>query len=246
MQLTSQQQQNIDYIISAAKQAGITNPLFISGILAVVGKESNFLPRVEGSYKNTSVSRIRQVFPSQTNNLTDQQIEKLKANDQAFFNQVYGSRFGNNASGDGYRYRGRGFNQITFKANYLLAEKDTGQPLVFNPELLNEPKIAAQALIGYYKRNFPKAVNSKTYPINYDFNSVNKIDTAYNIAYNINRGLHRLPIVDTTGGYKKGYDTLPVLVDYVKKKINEPSGSTFPIILAVAVLGTGFYLFLKK
>lgn len=245
MQLTAQQQQNIDFIIAAAKDAGITNPLFISGILAVVGKESNFLPRVEGSYKNTSVARIRQIFPTQTNSLTDTQIEKLKANDQAFFNQVYGNRFGNNASGDGYRYRGRGFNQVTFKANYLLAEKDTGQPLIFNPELLNDPKIAAKALIGYYVRNYPKAVNSKAYPITYNTNSVNKADTAYNIAYNINRGTHKLPVVDSTGGYKKGLDSLPVLVNYVKKKASEQTGSTFPIILAVAI-STGLYLFLKK
>mgnify|MGYP003345977169 CR=1 FL=1 len=192
MQLTIQQQKNIDYIIAAAKEAGITNPLFISSILAVVGKESNFLPKTETSYKNTSATRIRQIFGSRVASLSDQQIDQVKKNDIQFFNLVYGGKFGNNTSQDGYRYRGRGFNQITYKANYLLAEKDTGENLVFNPDLLNNPKIAAKALIGFYIRNYPIAVKSKSYQITNDLNAIKKQDTAYNIAYNINRGKHNL------------------------------------------------------
>ena len=221
MQLTAEQQRNIDYIIAAAKQAGIVNPLFISGILAVVGKESGFLPKTETSYRNTSNDRIRKIFGSRISKYSDAELDALKKDDIKFFNAVYGGKYGNNTTQDGYRYRGRGFNQITYKANYLLAEKDTGENLVFQPDLLNNPQIAAKALVGYYVRNYPSAVKSKTYPITSDLNAIKKQDTAYNIAYNINRGLHQLPVIDTTGGYKKGLDSLPVLVDYVKKK-NQP------------------------
>lgn len=245
-QLTSQQRANIDIIIKAAKDAGINNNLVIASILSIVGKESNYIPTPEKSYRNTSNDRIRSVF-SKTRSLTDAQLTELKKDDVKFFNFVYGGLFGNNTQNDGYRYRGRGFNQITFKNNYILASKDVGRSIVLNPELLDNPDIAAKALIGYYLRNYGSAVRSGIYPINQDINSVQRSDTAYNVIYNINRGKHALPVKDTTGGYNKGKELFTGVLDYVKKKISTDKTRIYPFVLiGLGVAGIAWFLTRKK
>lgn len=52
-------------------------------------------------------------------------------------------KMGNTAPGDGPLYRGRGFVQLTWKSNYARAAKETGYPLVGNPDLAMRPDIAA-------------------------------------------------------------------------------------------------------
>lgn len=59
---------------------------------------------------------------------------------------------GNKAPGDGYRYRGRGLNQLTGRANYVDMDKKLGLngQLVANPDLANDPEIAARVVAQYY------------------------------------------------------------------------------------------------
>ena len=49
--------------------------------------------------------------------------------------------------GDGYLYRGRGFVQLTGKANYLRASKELGKDFLNNPDLALETDIAATILV---------------------------------------------------------------------------------------------------
>lgn len=49
--------------------------------------------------------------------------------------------------GDGYRYRGRGYVQITGRANYAKAGKKLGVDLIGNPEAALNPDIAARILV---------------------------------------------------------------------------------------------------
>ena len=60
-------------------------------------------------------------------------------------NYVYSNRMGNGseASGDGWRYRGRGVKQLTGKENYERCGSGLGVDLVGNPDLLLDPKYAA-------------------------------------------------------------------------------------------------------
>jgi putative chitinase len=60
-------------------------------------------------------------------------------------NKVYADRMGNRdeASGDGYRFRGRGCIQLTGHANYYHAGQALGVDFVINPDLVATPKYAA-------------------------------------------------------------------------------------------------------
>jgi hypothetical protein len=60
---------------------------------------------------------------------------------------------GNTEEGDGYKYRGRGMIQLTGKANYEKYGKLLGIDLVNNPDLANDPAIAAQLATAYWKEN---------------------------------------------------------------------------------------------
>jgi hypothetical protein len=56
---------------------------------------------------------------------------------------VRARRMGNTAAGDGVKYCGRGFVQLTWKANYAKAAAKLGQPLVTRPDLAMVPIVAA-------------------------------------------------------------------------------------------------------
>lgn len=60
---------------------------------------------------------------------------------------------GNNAKGDGDRYKGRGFIQLTGKHNYQLYSQKLGlgSRLIEQPELANDPQIAARILASFLK-----------------------------------------------------------------------------------------------
>lgn len=61
------------------------------------------------------------------------------------------SDLGNSQSGDGVRYKGRGYVQITGRNNYTNWSKKLGVDLVGNPELAERPEIAAKILVGGMK-----------------------------------------------------------------------------------------------
>ena len=64
---------------------------------------------------------------------------------QRIANKVYSSRMGNRdeASGDGWRFRGRGCIQLTGSDNYFHAGKALGVDFWANPDLVATPKYAA-------------------------------------------------------------------------------------------------------
>lgn len=138
---------NIDLIIDKLKQNGITNPMVQAAILGTIGKESGFIPQNEVGYGSTPNNRIRQIFSS-TKKLSDSKLNRLKSDDEAFFNYVYGPEgagpgLGNTQPGDGYKFRGRGFNQITGRGNYKRYGFES------NPDRLNDTEGAAEAMVEF-------------------------------------------------------------------------------------------------
>jgi putative chitinase len=197
---------NAKAIISAAKSLGVTNKFAIAGILAIVSKESGFVPRSEASYAGTSGARIIKIFGSR--GYSADQWDVIKKNPEQFFNIVYGNKYGNGSS-DGYKYRGRGFNQITFKGNYEQYAKDTGLNLVNDPDLLNTVDAAAKCLIAFFKRGIKNAGSDKRSLYHFtDINSFKNLDDATGAMYHANAGWGKKyseVIADSTGGRKKAF-----------------------------------------
>jgi predicted chitinase len=161
--LDANQKSNFTIIVNKAKERGITSNYAIAGLLGIVSKESAFKATTEGSYRSTKAPRVRQVFGSKrTAKYKDKEIESITQDDNKFFDFVYGyiaksngfSTLGNDNPGDGFRYRGRGFNQLTFKNIYRDRGKGSNLDLVNNPELIEQPSNAAAVLIEYYFNSF--------------------------------------------------------------------------------------------
>jgi predicted chitinase len=175
---------------------------------------------------------------------TSQFINELKKKDTTFFNFVYGNKNGNDPktaklnpinitdsngkvitvyddlNGDGYKYRGRGYNQITGKSLYERAKKDTGVDVVTNPDLLNNINTAALALLGYFERGTTGKVQEPTNKDNLFYKVYSRTplkdyvptdyQKAYNTLFSINAGPGKSMEVHLSndikkGGYNDGY-----------------------------------------
>lgn len=69
--------------------------------------------------------------------------------------RVYANRMGNGneASGEGYKFRGRGFIQITGKDNYTRMAKALSLPLVNFPDQMEIDRVAALSAALFWKEN---------------------------------------------------------------------------------------------
>jgi len=129
---------------------GISGRIMQAGIISVVSTETGFKLREESSYRNTPVQRLRQIFPHKLEKFSDKELDILKLQDVEFFDVIYGGEQGNNQVGDGFKYRGRGYNQITFKNNYARYGLLIGKDLVNKPELMMDPQTASDALAAFF------------------------------------------------------------------------------------------------
>lgn len=156
----------INLVIKALIGVGIKNINFIAAFLANIEKETNFVIRSEFSYSKTPISRLREIFTSRLAKLSDDELEKLKKDDIAFYDLIYGKdgplakTFENYEKGDGFNFRGRGFIQFTGKNLYrnasLAIYKDLR--LVENPDLVNNYDVAANFTAYYVKLRLPVAI----------------------------------------------------------------------------------------
>jgi len=173
--LSGEQSRNVKIMIDYMNSEGITNPYTQIGILSVIGKESGYIPQNEICYDGTSDARIKEVFGfCRTNDIkikkdwsikygTDVTITDLKYDCEDFFDAVYGKpaktcfswSTGNDNIGDGYKYRGRGFNGITFKSLYKKYGDIIGVDLLSDPDKLNNPDIAAKAAVAFFTSGNP-------------------------------------------------------------------------------------------
>jgi putative chitinase len=123
----------------------INTPLRIAHFMAQIEHESGLKPISENL--NYSSERLRQIFPKYFISKTD--ADRYARQPERIANRVYANRMGNGneASGEGWKYRGRGFIQITGKMNYFQLANDTALDCLKNPDLLlEEPNALISAL----------------------------------------------------------------------------------------------------
>ena len=123
------------------------NPVAVAMAMAQPQAECGFKPRSESM--NYSASRLRVVYPSRVKSNAFAQ-ELVAAGPAAIGNTLYGNRYGN-AQNEGYKYRGRGLIQLTFKANYEKYGGLAGVNIVDNPEMANDPTVATKLAVAYIK-----------------------------------------------------------------------------------------------
>jgi putative chitinase len=207
-------QANINAIIKSMNKNKITNKFTQAAILAIVSKESAFVPKNEASYAKTSASRIKGIFKAMRK-YSDEEVDRIKKIPKQFFDIIYGNKNGN-GSDEGFKYRGRGFNQLTFKANYLEAQNQTGHRLVSDPDLLNTIDVAADCIVVYYLKRFPLPNNLRGYYNNPtgDINKFTKLEDAVGAIYHATAGYgnsYNTLVADSTGGRKKAFGVAPNL-----------------------------------
>lgn len=154
-------------LIRAMVRGGITDKKEQAMFLAQMDHESGGFGRLTENL-NYSKKGLRKTFGKYYK--TDAQAARDARNPERIANRVYGGRMGNTAKGDGWKYRGRGFIQLTGKANYEAFYKDSGIDVVSNPDLAARPDIAAQIAVWYWnkkvKSKVPGGVKAVTKAIN--------------------------------------------------------------------------------
>jgi predicted chitinase len=159
--LKQDQTKNMELIKAALQKQGITDPKYIAATLGNVMKETGGQSKSENlDYSKTSNDRIKSIFGSRAAGKTDQELNQIKSDPKQMGEMMYGSttkmgqQMGNSEPGDGWKYRGRGFIQLTGKSNYAQASKAIygDDRLVQNPDLVNDPAVAAEVSAWYMKK----------------------------------------------------------------------------------------------
>lgn len=134
-------------------QHGINTPLRICHFLAQVLHESGHLKyKVENL--NYSAKALRSVFGKYFTN--DQIAKEYERKPEKIANRVYANRMGNGneASGEGWKYRGRGLIQLTGKNNYEACGKACSLNLIDFPDSLIEfPENSILAACWFWNKN---------------------------------------------------------------------------------------------
>ena len=183
---------------------GITNVLSKRAIVQTAAKESGLNPQAQESgasaylatLANRGIDYVYKVFPQlkpggrvakekgfeKTGVPAEALNEAWSKGDQSFFDYVYGGLSTNKNPGDGYKYRGRGFVQLTGRSVYDKVGKEVGKDFVNDPDqVATDFNASAAALAGYMfmtrggKANALKDLNSMTDPneaLKYALNTV--------------------------------------------------------------------------
>lgn len=130
-------------LFAACQRFEIRTPVRQAAFVSQCAHESAGFTRLEENLFYGTPERIRAIFPSRVVSMAD--AATLIRKPEALANRVYANRLGNGdeASGDGWLYRGRGLIQLTGRANYMVAGDAMGVPLKEQPDLVMRPAYAA-------------------------------------------------------------------------------------------------------
>ena len=142
----------IAQIPDTAAKFGITTSLRLAHFLAQCGHESGGFKAVQENL-NYSAKGLTGTFGKYFVNEAaaapyERQPEKIA-------NRVYSSRMGNGAeaSGDGWKFRGRGYIQLTGKENYTRFDKTVSEDILANPDLVATKYPLASAAFFFQSNN---------------------------------------------------------------------------------------------
>ena len=160
-------------LLQAATNAGITSQKELANFMAQVGHESGGLTRLEEGFRYTKGTwqiPVKSAMREGKEALEDARLEALHGKPEKLAELMYGGRMGNDEPGDGYKFHGRGYMQLTGKDNYRAAGQALGLDLLNHPELAAEPGNAAKIATWYWESRVPQSaredVTRATHTIN--------------------------------------------------------------------------------
>lgn len=143
----------------ACERFDILTPARFAAFVAQASHESTGFTRLEEDLRWRSADRLDDTF-SLVRGRGDA-AALIARGPEAIANRVYSGRNGNGdeASGDGWRYRGRGLFQLTGRANYRRAGTDLDKVYEGFPELVMLPEDAALTAAWYWATRIPGGFN---------------------------------------------------------------------------------------
>ena len=128
----------------------IDTPEERAAFIAQLAHESAEFTRLSENL-NYSADRLAQVWPGRFRDLAV--AKRYARNPERLANCVYASRLGNGdeASGDGWRYRGRGPIQLTGRDNYRRCGAAIGCDLLGDPDLLFVPEVGVRSALWFWR-----------------------------------------------------------------------------------------------
>jgi putative chitinase len=130
---------------------GVNTPLRLAHFLAQCGHESGGFRLTQENLNYSAkglMGTFKKYFPTQA--LADAYARQP----QKIANKVYGGRMGNGleASGEGFKFRGRGYIQLTGKQNYTAFDLAVEDDILANPDLVSS-KHALSSAAWFWKKN---------------------------------------------------------------------------------------------
>ena len=149
----------ISQIPDTASKFGIDTPIKLAHFLSQCGHESGGF-KITQENLNYSAKGLRGIFGKYFP--TDTLAESYQRNPQKIANKVYSSRMGNGDenSGDGYKFRGRGYIQLTGRDNYTAFGKSINEDIANNPDLVSTKYPLLSAAWFFSKNCLKKCVDA--------------------------------------------------------------------------------------
>lgn len=132
---------------------GINTKLRYSHFMAQIEHESGLELKRESLYYKT-VEGARRVFKTPFENKSDEFVKQYLFNSEKMANYVYANRMGNGneASGDGFKFRAGGYIGITGRSNFLVMSKDTRIDFLQNPDDINTEANSLISALWYWQK----------------------------------------------------------------------------------------------
>ena len=150
--------ENRDYLLRHAFKAGIVDPKELAGFMGQMEVESLRFGRLTENL-NYRGERLLAVFKGRNGMDTIEDANAVaRAGPVAVAEAIYGGEWGrrpgglgNTEPGDGWRYRGRGYVQLTGRYNYTRLGQEMGLDLAGQPDLAADRSIAADIAVHYWQ-----------------------------------------------------------------------------------------------
>lgn len=138
-------------LIATCEQFDINTPERIAGFLSQIAHESAGFSATRENL-NYSAEALCRVWPSRFN---AENCQDYARNPEKIANKAYSSRMGNGdeASGEGWKFSGKGLIQLTGKDNFTRFANAVGIDVIENPDLVAEPELAALSAGWFWSTN---------------------------------------------------------------------------------------------